>query len=343
MRAIQVDSPGGHDRLALVERPDPVPAPGEVLVRVEASGVNYADVMVRMGLYASAKQYVGWPIVPGFEVAGTVGAVGAGVDDLQVGSDVIAVSRFGAYADRLVVPRWQVIPRPPPLDAPTAAGVPVAFLTAWYAVRELANVRPGKRALVHSAAGGVGGALTQLLCASGCEVVGVVRGAHKVAEARRHGAAAVIDKAAVALWPEAERLAPDGFTYVFDANGVETLRQSFDHLARPGKLVVYGFHTMLDRGAQRPSWPRLAWRWLRTPRFSPLQMTGPSRSVLAFNLSYLFDEVALFEAGMAEILAGLAGGRLTPLPVRAFPAERVADAHAALESGESTGKLVLTW
>lgn len=342
MRRIVVHRPGGHDRLVLTEAPDPVPGPGEVLVDAGASGVNYADVMVRMGLYASAKHYVGWPIVPGFEVAGTVGATGDGVTDLEVGEPVIAVTRFGGYTDRLAVPRWQVLRRPATVDVLAGAALPVAFLTAWYAVHELANVRPGRRALVHSAAGGVGGALVQLLRAAGCDVVGVVRGAHKVPEVERFGATA-IDKGAADLWAEARRLAPDGFHYVFDANGVETLAQSFAHLARPGKLVVYGFHTMLDRGAQRPSWPRLAWRWLRTPRFSPLAMTGPSRSVLAFNLSYLFDEADLFGEAMGTILAGIGAGALRPPTVQAFPATEASRAHAALESGDSVGKLALTW
>lgn len=310
-------------------------------MHVEASGVNYADVMVRMGLYASARTYVGWPIVAGFEVAGTVGAVGPGVDDLEVGEPILAVCRFGGYADRLVVPRWQVVRRKG-LDATTAAGVPVAFLTAWYAAHELARVRPGRRALVHSAAGGVGGALVQLLVAAGCEVVGVVGGAHKRAEAEAHGAT-VIDKRSEDLWGRAEALAPGGYHYIFDANGVETLMQSYRHLAAPGKLVIYGFHSMLSRGRDRPSWPRLAWSWLRTPRFSPLEMTGANRSVLSFNLSYLFDERPLFEEAMGEIFDGLDTGRLRPLQTAAIPAARVAEAHGRLESGRSVGKLVLTW
>ena len=342
MRKIVVHKPGGHERLQLVEAPQEAPERGEVAIAVAASGINYADIMVRMGLYASAKRYVGWPIVPGFEVAGVVEAVGEGVDDLAPGDAVIGVTRFGGYADRIVVPRWAAIRTPEGLDPPTASAIPVAFLTAWYAVHELARARPGRRALVHSAAGGVGTALCQLLRAAGCEVVGVVRGAHKVAIAERCGAV-VVDKQHDEPWPALQRLAPEGFHYIFDANGVETLKRSYDHLASPGKLIVYGFHTMLDRGAQRPRWPALAWRWIRTPRFSPLAMTGANRSVLAFNLSYLFEERDLFAEGMDLIVAGLASGTLAPPPVRTWPAAEIAAAHAALESGDSTGKLAIVW
>src|SRR5512139_847033 len=108
MRKVVVHRAGGYDRLVLEELPDPAPRPGEVLVATEAVGVNYADCVVRMGLYASARELVGWPITPGFEFAGRVAAVGAGVTDLAVDAPVLGVSRFGAYATHVVVPRSQV-------------------------------------------------------------------------------------------------------------------------------------------------------------------------------------------------------------------------------------------
>jgi NADPH:quinone reductase-like Zn-dependent oxidoreductase len=172
-------------------------------------------------------------------------------------------------------------------------------------------------------------------------VVGVVGGSHKIAAAKACGAAAVVDRSAGDPWPALERLAPRGFHHVFDANGADSLRRSFDHLAAPGKLVIYGFHGMLPRGGERPSWPRLAWTWLRTPSFSPLELTGTNRSVMGFNLSYLFEERAMFERAIEDVLAGFESGAFRPPEVRTFPLERVADAHGALESGETTGKLVL--
>lgn len=342
MRRVVIDGPGGLDRLRLREAPDPRPGPGEVLVDVEAIGVNFADCVVRMGLYASAKKYVGWPITPGFEVAGKVAAVGPGVDDLAVGADVLAVTRFGGYATRLVVPRRQVFSRPAALSPEQAAAVPAVFMTAYFALLELAHPRPGDTILVHSAAGGVGGALVQLGKLAGCRVVGVVGAPHKIDEPRRLGADAVIDRSGEPLWPAARRLAPQGYAVILDANGASTLRQSYDHLASPGKLVVYGFHSMLQTRDGKPSWLRLAADWLRTPRFNPLDMTGANRSVLAFNLSYLFEQHALLVDGMGALLGWLSGGKLQPPRVTTFPLERVADAHRALESGQTTGKLVLT-
>jgi len=341
MKVIVIHRAGGYDRLHLEERPSPAPGPHEVLVRVGACGVNFADCAVRMGLYSSAKQYVGWPVTPGFEVAGEVAEVGEQVDDLALGTRVVAVTRFGGYAEEVVVPRHQAFPIPATLSLASAAGIPTVFLTAYYAVHELCRPRPDQHALVHSAAGGVGSALVQLLTRAGCEVVGVVGAAHKLETARDHGARVVIDTSSQQLWSVAERAAPEGFDMVFDANGVATLRQSYRHLKAPGRLVVYGFHTMLPRGRGRPSWLKLAWGLLRTPRFAPLDMTNRNRSVLAFNLSYLFDEAELLHSAMSRLLAWFADGSLRPLGVTPFAFAEVAKAHQALESGTTVGKLVL--
>ncbi len=340
-RKIVIHRPGGYERLTYESFAPAEPGPGEVAIDVAAVGVNYADCVVRMGLYASAKQYVGWPITPGFEVAGTVRAVGPGIDDLAVGTEVLAVTRFGAYSSDLVVPRRQVFATPRGLSLAQAAALPVVFLTAWYALVELAAVPEGAPILVHSAAGGVGGALVQLGKRAGAFVVGVVGRGHKIEAARELGADVVVDRSAPEPWSRIEAAAPQGFRAVFDANGVATLRASYEHLAPTGRLVVYGFHTMMPKGRGRPSWPKLAWSWLRTPRFDPLDLTGKNRSVMGFNLSYLFDEHDVFARAMSDLLDGVERGDLRPPPVTEVPFDQVARAHQALESGDTVGKLVL--
>jgi NADPH:quinone reductase-like Zn-dependent oxidoreductase len=341
MRRVSISRAGSYDRLAFETSPDPVPAPGEVVVRAEAIGVNYADCLVRMGLYSSAKEYVGWPITPGFEVAGTVAAVGPGVADLAIGASVMAVTRFGGYATHLVLPRDQVFARPAGFDAAQTAGFPAVALTAYYALFDLANVRAGWKVLVHSAGGGVGCALVQLATIAGCEVVGVVGASSKVETVRALGAAHVIDKSREPLWPAARRLAPRGYDVVLDANGVATLGGSYRHLASPGRLVVYGFHTMLPRQGGRPRWPKLAADYVRTPRFNPLDMTTHNKSVLAFNLSYLFEEKRVLASAMGRLLGWVSEGKLVSAPVSTFAFDDVAAAHRALESGKTVGKLVL--
>jgi NADPH:quinone reductase-like Zn-dependent oxidoreductase len=341
VKKIVVHRAGGYERLALESHPDPVPGPGEVLVATEAVGVNYADCVVRMGLYASAKKYVGWPITPGFEFAGTVAAVGAGVASETVGRRVFGITRFGGYATHVAVKAHQVFPVPERFTMADAAGFPAVFMTAYYALCELAHPRPGTRMLVHSAAGGVGGALVQLGKILGCTTVAVVGAAHKRDAARAFGADHVIDKSTEDLWSAARRIAPDGYETVLDANGVATLAKSYAHLRTPGKLVVYGFHSMLPRRGGRPDYLKLGLDYVRTPRFDPVQMTNDNKSVMAFNVSYLFDEHTILAEGMARLLAWVDAGRIAPPPTTLFELARVADAHRAIESGRTVGKLVL--
>ena len=233
-RKIVVHAAGGYDKLRVEAASVPAPGPGQVRIDVKAIGVNYADTTVRMGLYASAKEYVGWPITPGFEIAGTVGAVGEGVSDLPVGTPVFAVTRFGGYASHVVVDRPYVFRKPAGLTFEQAAALPAVYMTAWYALFELAHPRRGAKVLVHSAAGGVGSALVQMAKRAGAEVTGVVGRSAKVAVVQALGAGHVIDKSVSDLWREAEAIAPKGFDVILDANGVSTLRGSYEHLTRPG-------------------------------------------------------------------------------------------------------------
>lgn len=342
MRAVVIHEPGDYSKLSIEERADPVPAEDEALVRTRTIGVNYADCIVRMGLYSSAREYVGWPIVPGFETCGTIERVGSAVRRWSVGDRVIAVTRFGGYATKVCVSATQLFSPIDGFSDAECAGFPAVFLTAHYALVTLANARAGESMLVHSCAGGVGTALAQLGRALGCTVVGVVGARSKVATAYASGASHVIVRGEGSWRDRARALAPKGYSMVFDANGADTLRDSFELLGAPGRLVVYGFASMLPRGGSgKPNWLKLAKDWLRTPRFNPLELTTRNRSVLALNLSYMFDERALLESSMSALTGMARARRLRPPPVTEFAFDRVADAHRAIESGSTVGKLVL--
>lgn len=341
MKRIEVSRPGGYERLELVERPDLVPDPGTVVVDVRASGVNYADCIVRMGLYESAKKYVGWPITPGFEFAGTVRAIADDVSGLGVGDAVFGVTRFFGYASQVRVPPHQVFAIPDGWDTAQAACFPTVFLTAWYALRELCKLRPGMSVLVHSASGGVGLAALQIARAFGCRPVGVVGAEHKVALARQNGAVDVIDKSRGNLFGRVREAAPGGYHVALDPNGEETLMGSYRALRPTGRLIVYGFSSMISKGKGRPSYAKLAYKYLKTPRFNPILMTGSNKAVMAFNLSYLFEESALLSEAMSELLGLVGKGWLTPLPVRRYALADAGRAHRDLESGNTIGKLVL--
>ena len=336
-----ISRPGGYHRLEFESFSVPEPGSGEVLIEVRAIGVNYANIAVRMGLYESAKEFVGWPITPGFEVSGIVSQVGREVSGLRVGDKVFGVTLFGGYTSHIVLPQHQVVSFSGNLSFESVSGFPAVFLTADFAVEYLAHPRSGDLVLVHSAAGGVGGALIQLLKYLGCRVVGVVGASHKVEVARSFGADLVVDKSVEPLWESLEEIGPDGFDVIFDANGVATLSESYCHLRAPGKLVVYGFHTMMPRTGGRANYLKLALPYLRTPRFNPFRMTYENRSVMAFNLSTLFERKDLLDEAMVRLQGGLGSGQLVPLPVTVYPFEEVARAHRDIESAQTVGKLVL--
>lgn len=342
MQHIRVARPGGYNRLCLETAPDLHAGERQLRIAVSACGVNFADCAVRMGLYESAKRYVGWPITPGFEVAGIVDQAGPGATDLQLGQRVMAMTRFGGYASQVVCAPEFVRPIPPGWSDEQAAGWPVAFLTAWYALYHLGQAQPGEYVLIHSAAGGVGQALVQLARVRGCRTLGVVSGRHKIEEVQKLGCDQVVDRTAQDWRAAARAFAPQGFAVVLDANGVETLGDSYALIGPAGRLIVYGFATMLRRGGNgRPDWLKLAWSWLKTPRFNPLELTTTNRSVLAFNLSFLFDRTDVLAKALAELGPLLQDGRILPLRVSSFALAEAAKAHAALESGRTTGKLVL--
>ncbi len=341
MKKIVIDKPGSYDQLRIENHPDLQPGPGEVLIDVSAIGVNYADCIIRMGLYASAKELKGYPITPGFEAAGKIAELGSGVTEFELGQSVMALTLFDGYSSQLVLPVEKVFAIPEGISEAQAAGFPTVFLTAWFALCEQARSGKGDAVLIHSAAGGVGSALCQLAAMRGCDVVGVVGGAHKTSVARQAGASVVIDKSSQPLWPEAEKAAPQGYQAIFDANGVSTLGQSYEHLGPMGRLVIYGFHSMLPRTGGKPNWLKLARDWLRTPRFNPLRMTQENRSVMACNLSFLGENADYLRQGMLELLGWLAEGKIRPAPVTEYAFDDVASAHRDIESGQTTGKLVL--
>ena len=341
MKKVVIRRPGSYDRLRIESHPAPTPGDDEIVIKVEAIGVNYADCVTRMGLYASARRYGGYPVTPGFEVAGRVASAGAQVCNIKAGDRVMAVTRFGGYTSDLCVNREKVFAVPPDMDINEAAAFPTAFLTAWFGLFELAHPHAGDTILVHSAAGGVGGALVQLGKIAGCRVIGVVGNPHKLAPATELGADGIIEKSTQPLWPAAEKYAATGYDVILDANGVSTLRGSYAHLAPVGKLVIYGFHSMLPRAGGRPRWLKLAWDYLRTPRFNPLKLTTQNRSVLGFNLSFLFDRSILLRGAMEQLLQWRAEGRIRAPRITAYPFENVAQAHRDLESGQTAGKLVL--
>lgn len=341
MQRVLIRKPGGYRRLELVSEPDPFPGPGQVAVAVEGIGINYADCIIRMGLYSSANRYVGWPVTPGFDFAGRVAQVGEGVTEWSEGQAVIGVTRFGGYQSRVVVPEHQLFSLPDSWSMARAAAFPTVHLTAWYGLRELSKLRPGDWVLVHVAAGGVGTAALAMCRHLGLRTVGVVGTPEKVTVAKEAGATHVVVRSEGNYWKEIERLVPGGFQTVLESSGVRTMRRSLRALRPTGRLVVFGMGTLLPRGGKGINPLKLAAGWLSMPRINPLALLDANKTVAAFNLSYLFDEQARLTEAMSELMDWARAGVLPEPPLTTYPLSEVRRAHAALESGTTVGKLVL--
>lgn len=339
-RAWRIPRAGSLARLRLVEEPLAPPAPGEVQVEIASVGVNFADIFACQGLYSATPS---GSFVPGLEAAGTVRAVGAGVERWRPGDRVIVLTRFGGYASALNVGEGYLWPLPEGWSFDDGAAYPVQALTAWYGLVELGRARAGSVVLVQSAAGGVGLNALHALRRLGARPVAVVgRAAKRDWLAREMG----LDPHAIVLRDDAyaanldaalQHLGAGGFDLVFDAVYGPAFRPAFDRLAPEGRLVLYGAADFMG-GGRRPNPLRLAWRWLRRPRLDPLAMISQNRGLLAFNLIWLWGEAARLPAAMRATLA------VIPERPHIGGTWDFADAHAALaalQTGETTGKLVL--
>jgi NADPH:quinone reductase-like Zn-dependent oxidoreductase len=350
-RRIIVKKPGGYSAFDFDETPLEAPGPGQVQIDVRACGINFADISVRLGLYAAAKD--AYPLCPGLEFAGIARRTGSGVSRYSVGDRVFGVTRFGAYTTVINCPVEHIWPLPETWDFEKGAAFPVAYLTAYYGLHNIGQLRDSDTALVHSAAGGVGTALIHLLSVNNERTkvsvaqsgvsrlsVGVVGRPEKVSHVKSAGAKFVIDKSSEPLWKRAEEISPEGYDLILDANGASTLRDSYRHIRSSGRLLVYGFASMFSHSG-RKNWLKLAWDYLRTPRFSPFDLTGANKSICGFNLIYLFEKVELFRDIMNRLLDLDSEGLIPPMPVTSFPFEDIVKAHQAIESGNTIGKLIL--
>ena len=337
-KRIIVRKPGAYGAFNIDDTPIGDPQPGEIQVDVKACGINFADVAVRLGLYQAARG--AYPLCPGLEFAGVVKDTGVGTEGFERGDRVFGASRFGAYATAVNAPAEHLWHLPDTWDFTRGASFPVAYLTAYYALHQVGHLKKSDQVLVHSAAGGVGTALLHLLKVNGNKGVGIVGRSEKSESAKEAGATFVIDKSTQDLWKKAEEISPEGYDLILDANGASTLRRSYQHLRTGGRLLIYGFASMFSHSGKK-NLPKLIWYYLRTPHFNPFDLTGSNKTISGFNLIYLFEKIELFHQIMADLLKWDSEGLIPPMPVTTFPFEDVVNAHRAIESGKSVGKLVL--
>jgi NADPH:quinone reductase-like Zn-dependent oxidoreductase len=337
MRQIVILRHGAPDVLQPREAPDPMPGPGEIRIAVRAAGVNFADVLARIGLYPDAPQP---PVTVGYEVSGVVDAVGSGVTTHRAGDRVLALTRFGGYADRVVVPAMFAFATPGGLDDVSAAAIPVNYLTALIALYRMANLTSGETVLIHGAGGGVGIAATQLARLRAATIIGTAS-SPKFDAIRQQGVHHAIDYRQSDVVAQVRRLTNGrGVDVVLDPIGGRSFADSYRLLAPLGRLVIYGVSSIAP--GERRNWWQAAKAIVQMPRFAPLSLMNRNRGVFGLNVGHLWDEREKLADAMALLLKEFEAGRLRPVVARTFPLDRASDAHRFMQTRSNIGKVVLT-
>jgi NADPH:quinone reductase-like Zn-dependent oxidoreductase len=337
MRQAVITRYGPPDVFEIRETPDPSPAAGEVRIRVRAAGINFSDVLSRLGLYPDAPKP---PMVVGYEVAGHVDEIGAGVTGFALGDRVVALTRFGGYSETVVSPAESCFRVPPDLSDAEAAAVPVTYLTAALALYRMAALSSGETVLVHNAGGGVGIAATQLARLRRARVIGTAS-PMKHAALRSFGVEHVIDYTHANVPEEVRRITRGrGVDVVLDPIGGRSFAESYRMLAPLGRLIMYGLSAAAP--GERRSWWKAFRAWRATPRFDAMSLINRNRGVFGLHAGHLWDERAQLAPLMDMLIAELQAGRLQPVVAKTFPLERAADAHRFIQSRANIGKVVLT-
>jgi NADPH:quinone reductase-like Zn-dependent oxidoreductase len=342
MQQVWITKAGPPEVLELREAPTPTPGPGEILVRVEASGINFADVMARQGIYPDAPPL---PTVVGYEVGGVVEAVGEGVTEVAESDDVLALTRFGGYASHVVVRELQVFPRPEGMTAALGAAIPVNYLTAFQSLVVMGGLRHAHelggrrmRVLVHGASGGVGTAAGDIGQIYGVELFGTAS-PHKHDYVRERGYDHAINYRDHDWVAEVHDLTDGrGVDLILDPIGGKHWAQSLDVLAPAGRLVVFGFSAATGEGKVGMLKAAAKVPWLK---FSPLSLMNHNHGVLGVNLGHLWgvpDEVARWSK---KLLRYYEKGEIRPHVDRTFPLAEAAEAHRYIEDRRNVGKVIL--
>ncbi|MBS2022182.1 MAG: zinc-binding dehydrogenase [Deltaproteobacteria bacterium] len=336
MRQIWIPKTGGPDVLSLREAADPVPAAGQVRIRVKASGVNFADTVARQGFYKDAPPI---PFVPGYEVSGVVDQLGEGVKTLAVGDRVLTMIRFGGYADVVVQDENIITKMPDSMSFSEGAAIPVQWMTAWHMLVELGHLKKGQRVLVQAAAGGVGTAAVQICKAFGAEAIGTAS-ASKHARLKELGCAHVIDYRTEDFEAGVKRITNGkGVDIAIDAVGGNSFKKSYRCLKKTGKLMMFGVSAMTP--GDKPNLFHAAKAIIGMPFFHAIRLMMDNKGVFGINLGQLWDEPEMMQAELREIVKGFAEGKFKAIIDLEVPFSEAPKAHARLAARENFGKVLL--
>jgi synaptic vesicle membrane protein VAT-1 len=338
MRQIWIPKPGPPEVLELREAPDPSPQTGQVRIRVEAAGVNFADILGRLGIYPDLPKM---PVVVGYEVAGQIDQVGDGVDAAWLGRDVLALTRFGGYSDTICVNVKQVFQRPEGMSAEIAAAIPVNYLTAYQLVCVMGGLSRGETMLVHSAGGGVGIAAIQLAKHRGGNVIGTASiGKHPFL--KEFGVDHCIDYRTEDFEQRVKQITGGrGVELILDAVGGNSFKKSFRSLAPTGRLGMFGISSAATGKTRNilsfvKTIATMPWF-----QFTPNALINQNKAVFGVNIGHLWNELDMVGQWLNTVLDLHRQGIVKPLIAKTFPFTQAAAAHHYIQDRKNTGKVLL--
>jgi NADPH:quinone reductase-like Zn-dependent oxidoreductase len=341
MRAVVLTGTGGPEVLKVQEVPDPLVGTGQVRIAVKAAGINFAETLARVGLYPDAPKP---PSILGYEVAGEIETVGAGVDSHKVGDRVLAGTRFGGQAELVTVPAGQALPLPERLGFEQGAAFPVNYGTAYAALIVMGGLGQGERVLIHAAAGGVGIAATQVARNVGAEIFGTASpGKHGAIKAQ--GVAHPIDYRNRDFEAEVMQITGgEGVDVIIDALGPTSFRKDYRLLRPGGRLVMYGVSEVANEGGRNI--PAALSGMLKMPLatlpwWKSLAVMNENKGVFGLNMLKWWDREGNLDRLTTPLMGDLREGRLEPVIAEAFPFERAGDAHRLIAERRNVGKVIL--
>lgn len=336
MRQIVTTTTGGIDVLKVQQKPDPTPRDDQVVIRVRAAGLNFADILARQGLYPDSPPK---PVVMGYEVAGVVEAAGKDVNSSFVGKSVAAMTRFGGQSEMVAVKANQIFEKPDKLTFEQTAAIPVNYLTAYALLVVMGSLHAGESVLIHNAGGGVGLAALDIAKKIGAVTYGTASpGKHQFLAER--GLDHAIDYRKQDWLPVLKDLTDGrGVDLVIDPIGGAHWKKSYAALRATGRLGMFGISTVSANGlAGKLNMLKAA---IQTPRFHPFGLLNKNRGVFGLNLGHMWHEPEKVAVWMRDILRGVDEGWVNPYVDRSFSFDQAGDAHRYLEERKNIGKVVL--
>ena len=320
------------------ETPKPVPKPGEVLIKVEGFGLNFADVVARNGDYKDAPPI---PSVIGYDVCGTIERVGPNVNNVVEGDRVTAMTRFGGYAEYAITDGRAVAKIPEQLSIPEATALTTQYCTAYYCAAEMVNLFPGDKVLIHSAAGGVGSALMQYAKYKGCEIFATTGSDSKVDMLKQTGSAHVINTSKQQFDEYIETATKgDGVDVIFDALGADFIKRGIKSLAAGGRIVCYGAADMNDA---KNVFSKLG-KAIQFGIYHPAIFMLNAKSLIGVNMLKISDhKPEVLKRCLENVVRLVEEGVFKPATGKVFKAADIVEAHKYLEGRKSTGKVACIW